>query len=230
MSVPDNIDIDREAALFPYFLTLTCQTGFSLPQCEAVVLFHRTAYFVNVILVSEFHDSGEIHYHSLADVRTKQTAKVTSKIERFYAANDIPFVKGVSINVKRATDKVGLLHYLCKDLEEGVLPLVLKGWSWSFIQQQVRDNIKKLPFRMLLKDTYFVTKKNGTEIILRYMSAHKMSCVSKECFYDVVHAMIRDKYRFSSAAIRWCYVEVCVMQGSGNALRSLLDNELFSLS
>lgn len=230
MAAVNNIDIDRESGLFPYFLTLTCKDGFSDAQCDAVIAFHKTDYFVNVLLVSELHESGETHFHSLADIKTKQTAKVTSKLERFYTANDIPYTKGVTIKVKRATDKIGLLHYLTKDFEDDDTPLVLKGWTWTFIQQQVRDNIKKLPFRMLLKDTYFVTKKNGTEIILRYMKAHKMSCHSKEHFKDVVHAMVRDKYRFSAASIKWCYAEVCTMQGSGHALDSLIEHELFMLT
>lgn len=223
------LDPTRESTLDSYFATLTCSGGFSDDQASAIEVFHRTDYFVNVLLVSELHQTGELHFHSLFDCKTRAAGKVTQKFQRFYGSADIPFVSYVSVKIKSVTDKLGLFHYLTKDMLPDEKPLVLKGWIWTWIQEQCRDNIKRIPFKQLLRDCYFVNKKNGTEMILCYMKANKLRCQSKDDFKQIVHCMVRDRFRFSSSAIPWLYAEVSVMSDCGKPLASLLDNLLFHL-
>ncbi len=229
LSTVFHTDITCEEGYHAYAITLTCSPCFSGENCDDIVSFHKEDYFHNVLLINELHDSGETHFHALADIKCKQAAGVTRKYERFYKAHDIAYVKGISAKIKTCTDKVGWMHYLLKEFTDDDVPLVLKGWKWTWVQQLVRDSIKKMPHRMLLKDVYKVTKSNGTEIICKYMQVNSMRVANKEDFMDVICAMSREKYRFSSASIKWCFVEVLIQEGHSKGMRALLEHELFHL-
>lgn len=222
------LDQDGQADLNGYFVTLTHRNGFSDDQRESIIIFHGTDYFKNVMLVQEDHESGERHYHAIAEVKCKQTAGVTRKYQRFYEANELEVTPN-AIKVKRVSEKVGLFHYLTKDFEEGQKPLVLRGWRWTWIQEQVVSNLKKQPFKQLLKDCYFVNKKNGTDICLSYMKAHKIRVLGKEDYAELVCRMSEEKYRFVQSSHRYIYAEIMTSQKDRRAMRSMIANELFNM-
>ncbi len=223
------MDVTTETPLCSYMATLTTVDGFNSVQCQEVILFHRANYFVNCLLTDEEHANGSIHFHSLFDCSTKAAGKVTQKFERFYSAKNIPFCKGVSVCVKSVTDKIGAFIYLLKDQDPTQDPLVVRGWKMTFIQEAIRGHTKKIPFKVLLRDVYKVTKSNGTEIVLQYAKDNKMTIDDKQSFGGVVCAMVREKYRFASGSYKFIYTECMCMCGDDRPLRALLETELFNL-
>ncbi len=226
----DNLDNHTEHGLSLFMVTLTSSEGFTDDQCIAVVAYHQLDPFVNCLLVKELHQSGLPHFHAVVDIKLQKANGLTLRYERLYKKLSIPLTKCISIRVKRCVDKIGAFHYLMKELSDTDDPLVLKGWERTWIQDEIRNGLKHMPYKVLLRGTYRVTKSNGTDICLKYADLHNMSILGKDDFADLIAAMVRDKYRFASASLKVIYVELLCELGRPGPLHSLVANEIFNLT
>lgn len=222
-------DLSTEKGLTSYMVTLTHSGGFTSDQCDAIIAYHETDFFKNIVLVSELHQSGETHFHGVMDVKAKQASTLTKRYQRFYAANDLQWNVKVSVKVKTVTDKLGALYYCMKELTDEDEPLVLKGWKRTWLQEQFRAGIKHVPYKQLLKDCYFVNKRNGCEIVILFAERHNMVIFNKESYGEVVAAMAKDKYRFAASSHRHIYTELRAMTGDRHAIMSLVSGDLFNI-
>ncbi len=209
---------------FPYFATLTQTDGFSDADCVKVADWCRNK-SEECLLVKEDHMSGKKHLHFLATLTCKQTVQVTRMLKRLYATNGWPCSAGVSIVVKKATDKIGLFHYLTKDLN-GSPPLLIIKWRMTWIQEQCKANLKKVPLKMLSKDGYIVGMKTASELICQYATRTGMPLSGKPSYIQVVMAMQAESYKFHNCKHKQLYCQVMSVCGNHNAMRSFLEGEL----
>lgn len=221
------MDMDAARKAFPYTVALTCRDGMSDEHVDLFVTWHQhDPYFHQCLLVKEISDAGLPHLHALIDVLVKQTGGVTRKYERFYKQNHIPFEKGVSICVKRQTDRHGAVHYLIKDFAEtGSDFLVKRAWKETWLQKIMKD-LKRVPHWVLEKNQLMITKKNGVVRCLQFAKAHNMKLVGRMCFIDLCVAMCRDDYIFSNCSPEWLYCEVMLRMGYDAPFRSMWGNKL----
>lgn len=224
------MDMDAAEDAYPYTVTLTCQDGFDAPHVEAIIHWHKTdPYFVQCLLSSELHMSGELHFHGLIDVYCKQTAGVTRRYERFYKNKSIPFQKGISIKVKRQTDRHGAVHYLSKEMDPEDDYLVCRGWKETWLAA-IKKDLKHITHKQTEKDYFVLTKKNAVPRAMQFARAHNIRLVSQQCFVDLCVAMGRDKYLFDNVNSKWMYCTVMLLNGHEGPFRSMWENDLHFLS
>ncbi len=224
------MDMDAAAKAYPYTLTLTCKDGFTSEQCDKIVHWHQTDdYFVQCLLSSELHASGELHFHGLIDVYVASTGNVTRKYERFYKNNDIPFEKGISVCIKSQTDRHGAVHYLSKDMDAEDDYLVCRGWKETWLAA-IKKDLKHVSHKQVQKGYLVLTKKNAVPRALQFAKAHNITLCTQHCFVDLCCAMARDLYLFDNVSPKWMYAQCMLISGHDAAFRSLWENELHFLA
>ncbi len=208
-----------------YFVTLTAADNL-LEHEDAIVQWHRT-HSEKTLLVPELHADGRTHYHSIIHTMDKTTNQVTRKLLTLYQRLNIPVVKGVSIIVKASSDAIGLLHYVTKDLQGD--PLLITGWTMSWIKETCKANLKNIPYRMLTKNKYTLQHRSSVELVVQYAYRSGYPLTGKASFIQVVTAMQADGYQFSGIKPTWLYAEVMAVCGYAGAARSLWDLALMGL-
>jgi len=223
------MDPSPQINTYSYFVTLTSSDGFSSVQEGQIVSWHRS-HSEKCLLVSELHDSGKTHYHSLLTCRApKMPAAVTRNLDRLFAAMDIEPVTGVSIVTKKVTDFVGILHYLTKDLPQGAKPLLCIGWAYSWIKQQCIDGIKHIPRSMLRKDKYMVQSSSSVQLIVQYARAAGYPLTGKASFIAVATEMQSKGFQFEKIKPKWLYAQVMAVCGHLQLARRVWEDALFGL-
>ncbi len=212
------------APMFPYAITLTCSKGF-----DPADLTQLKKYFKQVtdstLLVSEEHASGHVHVHAATMQKQKTTNEVTRLFERFYAnVLDIVPTIGVSIVVKKVSDKIGWFHYLLKD-QQGP-PLMCHGWKLTWIQEQCISNLKKIPKRILLKDVHALDNRVAVPTILEYAKRTNNPLTGKTAFASVVAEMMAKGYAFHKCRLKMLYVHVMAHTGDMRPAMSFIMGEL----
>lgn len=167
---------------------------------------------------------GIIHYHSVFQSLAKTTSKTREKLERLLKNIHVPYERMITVKVKKCTDLIGWFHYLTKDATSK--RLYIKGWEMSWIKQQCLDNVKKIPFKVLLKGKRFVTKKGATALIIAYSAAKAYPITGKHSFMQVVCMMAQEGYEFQSVNMRYCFSQALAVNGNTRAMMSLLESEL----
>lgn len=217
------LDHHSSDSLFSYFITLTsnvCLSDFE----PAIVLWHRRG--DKVLLVGEDHLSGKKHYHSLITVASPKTANaLTKNLVRFYEKESIPLQKGVSIKVKRVSNQVGMFHYLTKDLNDSP-PVLIIGWTMSWIKEQCLENLKLIPHKMLTKGVVMLTKRNAVGYFLKYREAKGAVVDSKLSFCQLVAEMMTDGYQFDGVQTKYLFSQVMARQGEQRFAISMLMGDL----
>lgn len=217
------MDPSPQLNTFLYWITLTSSQGFCDAQEDQVVQWHRRN-SEKVFLVSEFHESGEKHFHSvLACFKPKIAGKVTEKLVRLYRSMEIDVVTGVTIKVKRVNDFVGILHYLCKDLVGD--PLLLIGWRMSWIKAQCLANVKKMPHKVLLKNKKLVTVRTAVDLVVQFASAGGYPLTGVDSFATVTGAMVVDGFRFGNVRLKPVFCQVMAVVGSPSYWREHVNLE-----
>ncbi len=168
---------------------------------------------------------GKRHLHVLLSSTQKKTGNVTRALENLFTTHDIPWAKNVTIDVRRSVEPIGHFHYLTNESKGGT-QVMIKGWTLTWIQQQCRDNLKKLPRKLLRKDVYVVNNIDGPKLIIDYADCHAMPLTDKFSFIEVVRRMAGDKYRFHTCKKKDLFVDVLAVCGETRYARSLWENEL----
>lgn len=204
------------------FTATTVSPGFDDDQVASIANWARLQ-SDSCYLVEETTNTR--HLHGVFRVTQKSTNQVTRKFKTLYSTLDLPWVEHVSVKVKKTTELVGWFHYLRKS-QGNRKPLVLTGWSATWITEQCAANVKKIPKKLLLKGDYQVNSKTGTAIVIEYGSVHNLPLCDKFSFADVLTAMAADKYTFDTVRIKWLFCQVMARCGHPRFMKLMVLGEL----
>ncbi len=212
---------------YEYFVTISPQREFLREERETLCAWHSK--FDSVLLVAEDRPSdGVEHYHSIIQSTVKATTSITKQLARLFEKEQWPYTKGVTVQVKKVSDRIGLFHYLTKDMGDKP-PLGIKGWKMTWIKQQCVENVKKIPHKMLNRGGYTVNNKIGPNLVITYAKARSLPLTGKLSFSTILCEMAAAGYQFSGVKLKFLYAETMALTGSKQAFASLLENELHFL-
>ncbi len=210
-----------------YCATCTCSAGFTPDQLTLLAEMHRQRYD-KALCVHEPHEDGRRHFHSVFECRVKNPQSVLRMFERFYVnILHIQPVKGVSIVVKKTSDLIGAFHYLIDPSKNGVR-LATFGWSDNWIRRQVRENLKKMPYKLLKRDDYTILMATGTNLIIEYAKRSGLPLSGKWTFRRVLQEMAGHGYSFHKVKIAILYCQVSARLGNLIPMGAWIDMELFN--
>lgn len=210
---------------YAFSLTVSPKDDFSEDHRRLLVEWHHR--HSQAYLVSEPRPmSGVEHYHSLFTSKSKLANTYSRQLTRYFEKHSIPYARK-TIVITSAPEPLGLFSYFAKDLNGR--QLYLHGWQKTWIDQQVKLLVKKMPHAVLNADVYIVNPKIATGIIIRYAEANNHSLSCKEGFKRCIACMAADKYQFDS--IRWkpVYSQVSARMGRPEVMMEMLSDELFNL-
>ncbi len=207
-----------------YKITLTASGGLSKDNLEEI----KTYFTPNphVYLTVEYGESGSnCHVEGIVEYASDKTSNVTRRIKTLYSKMEIDVVFN-TIKVCRATHLVGALIYASKELEKQGELLLLQGWTQSWIDQQVKENVKSIPYKMLKKQGTRVTQNAGGALMYEYAIANNMVVTSRQDYIEVVKLMGCEGYLFGSTRHKGIFQDVCALFGDGSAASAVADAEL----
>ncbi len=212
----------------PYYtITLTTSGGFSDNQIEIFIKAFDT--LKHAYVVNEFGSTDQFsHIQGLVEYDTSKTSNVTYRIQRLYKSANLD-VTPRSIRVKRATDYVGALIYSRKELdysETKAKVIVIVGWSSSWIDEQVKNNVSKIPHKMLKKKLHRVYASTGGVLMYEWCVANNRIITSKFDYLNIVKAMAKEHYAFGLIRHKCIYQDVMASFGEGLAAYQIADSEL----
>lgn len=180
----------------------------------------------SALVVEERGANGKLHLHATTQQKQKSTNQCTRMMKSCYEQLRIPWTDRVSCRIKKTTDQIGSFHYLTKDLIEGQEPILIFGWEMTWIQEQCRDNLKKIPHKMVRGDDYVVNMVIAPNLLCSYAKRSGICMAGKEGFKEVVCRMASEGYQFHNVKWRILYCEIMARCGDTKPMRSLIDNEL----
>ncbi len=211
-------------------ITLTTSGGFTTKQVdEFEKVFDRLNH---VYVVVEYGESGgNRHLEGIIERDTIKTYNVTTWIKRQYALLDID-VSYNSIRVKAATDRIGAIIYASKELkklhtESEVISL--RGWTQTWIDKQIKDNVSKISFKELKKRGTKMTKGTGGALMYEWCIANNRQVLNKGDYIEVVKTMGDQGFMFGCVRHVGIYQDVCCLFGDGTAASDVAMNELHFL-
>lgn len=211
--------------MFGYSYTLTTNRDFTSQEIVSLAQwFAKTC--DSCLLVEERGGSGQLHLHAGTQQKQKTTGEVTRRLTKVYADLQIPFTKGVSIKVRKTTDQIGWFHYLTKDMQPDQVPVLIFGWQMTWIQQQCKDNLKKIPHKMVRGDDYVLNMVVAPNLMIAYAKRVGLPIHGKECFKQIVCQMAEEGYQMHNLKFRILYAQILARSGDYRPLKSLLDSEL----
>lgn len=171
-----------------YFtITLTKRNGFEISEVQALIELIQ-AKCENAYLAEEFGDGGNRHVQGVLSLSFKRTDAVHSWLDRMYGCVGLESTTR-SVCVKKCTNLCGALIYTEKEISSGGRLLLIKGWKSSWIDQQVKNNVKDIPYKMLKKKKTILGLSTAAAVIHEYGLAHNMHVDSKESFVLILKAM-----------------------------------------
>ncbi len=209
-------------------VTLTTSGGFSIPQLEVI-----KEYFVNtcshVYISVEYGQSGShCHLEGVVEFDTEKTSNITVRIKSLYKRLTLEWTPH-SVKVKKVTHLIGAIIYASKELKDKGELLSIKGWKQSWIDLQIKENIKSIPFKVLKSKNPHLTQSTGGRLMYEYATAHNMRVFSKEDYFEVSKKMAADGYLFGSIRHKGIYQDVCSCFGDGSAVEAVARSELMFL-
>ncbi len=182
-----------------------------------------------VLLVTEgwdFNAEERPHYHGVGSFKTNNASNITRMLKKLYDKFEVPWQKNISIRVRKVTDLIGSWHYCLKDTSDGNPPLLVMGWRMSFIKEQCRANVGKIPYKVLMKNKHCLSTKTATATVMAYAKASAHVLSGKESFASVICQMAQDGYQFENVKIKWLYTQCMSLTGDSGPMRSLIMGEL----
>ncbi len=220
------IDPHPPPEMFKYALTLTDGAGLLVHE-DAIIQWHKRK-SDKTLLVSELHQDGRTHYHSIIYCKSKQACAVTRMLKTLYKDMGLEWTFN-SVVVKRVTDEVGMYHYLCKDIPPGGVPVYIHGWLYSWIKSECVANVKNIPRKLLTKDNRKVLDSEASRVVIAWAKAAGHPLTGKLSFVDVIHLMRKEGYQFSGTKFKWLYGDVMAMTGNDDLSKAQLMDALFGL-
>ena len=214
--------------MFGYAITLGTSRDFLAEEIVSIAQ-HFARNCDACLLVEERGASGKLHLHASTKQKQKTANLVTLALTRLYEKLKIPCQKGVAIKVKKTTDEIGWFHYLTKDMEDGQQPVLIFGWEMTWIQDQCRDNLKKIPHKMMKGNDYTLNMAIATNVVLQYAKRTGIPLSGKDGFKTCICRMAEEGYLFHSVKFKVLYAQVLARTGDTRPMQSLLDLELCGL-
>lgn len=212
------------STMYGYFYTLTTNRDFLPDEIVSIAQWFAKS-CESCLLVEERGHNGKLHLHATTTQKQKTAGEITRRMQKLYEHLNIPFQIKISVRIKRTTDQIGSFHYLTKDLGDKV-PVLLFGWKMTWIQQQCRDNVKKIPHKLIKGEDYVVNMVIAPNLLMEYARRSGIPLTGKEGFKEVVARMMGEGYQFQNVKWKILYVQLMARCGDTRPLRSMLDNEL----
>ncbi len=212
----------------PYYtITLTTSGGFSESHIE--ILTESFNKLNHAYVVNEFGSSEQFsHIQGLVEYDSVKTSNVTLRFQRLYKSLKLE-VSPRSIRVKKATDYVGALIYSHKELDNSDTKaklLVCRGWTSSWIDEQVKNNVSKIPHKMLKKKLHRICSNTGGALMYEWCIANNRIVTSKFDYLNIVKEMAKEHYAFGLIRHKCIYQDVMSSFGDGSAAYQIADSEL----
>ncbi len=222
------VDLAPSCSLHHFAITFTSPIGFTPDQENRIVFWHKS-HSESAYVVSELHESGLTHYHSvIACVTPSAAGKVTQNLSRLYAQLGLEHKAGLTTLVKKVSDLLGWFAYMRKHQKDRK-PLLLVGWKASWIKQQCIDRVKTLKNTHFTKGKFIVSKITACDVILKYAQAAGVPLTSKDCYFRLIPEMIRQGYRFIGLRHANIYGHIAAMLGDDRPMISVLELELLAI-
>lgn len=210
-----------------YKITLTTTGGFTEEQVQGFEQYFDE--LKHAFVTNEFGASGgNSHIEGVIERDTVKTNNVTIWIKSLYKKLNIEVFPN-SIRVKSVTHLVGAIIYTNKeiaDAKENAEVICLKGWTQSWIDKTVKDNVKNISFKELKTKGTRITQGTGGALMFEWCKANNMRVLCKRNYLDVVKAMAKEGYMFGSSRHVGLYQDVCALFGEGNAACDAAENAL----
>jgi len=207
-----------------YKITLTSSGGLDDSHIGVLVEYFkqcRHAYIVNELGSA----GGNSHLEGIVEFDTVKTSNVTERIKIVYKKIGIE-VGEYTIKVKQATHLVGALIYASKELRSGGKIVLLKGWEASWIDKQVKENVKNIPHSMLKRKGVRVNKGTGAALIYEWCVANNSAVKKKYDYVEVVRTMAGEGFLFGNTRHLGLYPDVCALFGCGKATSMCAESDL----
>jgi len=209
-----------------YKVTLTASGGLSVAHIDEIrnyILDNcNHAYIVN-----EFGDSGlNSHLEGVVEFTTNTTSNVTDRFVRLFETLKIEVVKNITIKVRRATNIAGALIYASKELHDKGNLVLLKGWESTWIDKQLKENVKNIPYSILKKKGIRVSQTYGPALIQEWCLANNMQIIYKNDYLEVIDRMGDEGYMFGTCRHLGLFQDVCSLFHVGRAARNSAESEL----
>lgn len=209
-----------------YKITLTASGGLSSAQVETIKEYVKVE-CKHAYIVNEFGESKmNSHLEGVVEFDSEVTSNITGRFRRLYDSMDIEVVPRITISIKRATHLVGCLIYASKELLKKGNVILLKGWEQSWIDRQIKENVKSIPHSMLTKKGVRVTQGTGPALIHEWCLANNMQVIYKKDYFSVTERMGADGYMFGKCRHVGLYQDVVSLFGSGRAVLKVAESEL----
>lgn len=209
-----------------YFkITLTTSGGLTSEQCQSFAQYFKKE-CDHCYLVIEQGDSGtNRHVEGVIDIDTVKTNNVTTRIKTLYRKLHLE-VTDYSIRVKKATHLIGALIYASKELKTHGTKLMLKGWEQTWIDKQVKENVKHIPHSILKKKGTRLTQSTGAAVMHEFAVANNMTVTCKDDFLYLGKAMGNEGYLFGSCRPKGLYMDLMALFDSGQGVFDVWEQEL----
>lgn len=207
-----------------YKITLTTSCGLGMGQIAQIKAYFEQCR--HVFLVNEFGESRQnSHCEGLVEFDTEHTGNVTNRCQHLYRLMDLE-VSPHSIRVKKITHLIGAIIYTNKELEGIGELILLKGWTQTWIDKTVKENVKSIPYKILTKKGTRLTQNTGGALIHEWCLANNCRIHSKLDLVEVVRKMGDEGYLFGSLRPKGILADVCALFGDGRAAAEFFENEL----
>lgn len=208
-----------------YKITLTASGGLTEDQIEQIKHYFETC--DHVFLINEFGQSGSnSHVEGVVEFDTKKTWNVTQRVKTLYEQMGIEIIPRITFKVKAVTHLIGAIIYAQKELEDKGKIVLLKGWTSTWIDKQVKDNVKDIPHKMLKKKGTRVTQGTGPALLFEWCKANNQTIRYKQDYLAVIRSMADEGYMFGMIRHIGLYPDVCALFGDGIATVNVAESEL----
>lgn len=207
-----------------YKITLTSSGGLTKPDIAKIRAYFKQCR--HVFLVNEFGESLQnSHCEGIVEFETEHTANVTARCHSLYSQMGVE-VSDYSIRVRKITHLVGQIIYTKKELSGIGELILLQGWSQTWIDKTVKENVKNIPHKMLTKKGTRLTQNTGGALIHEWCLANNCRVTNKADLEEVVRLMADEGFLFGSIRPKGIFADVCAHFGDGRAAASLFHSDL----
>ncbi len=123
----------------------------------------------------------------------------------------------------------GAISYGSKELADKGSLLLLRGWNQTWIDKQVKDNVKKVKYNKLCSKGTRLTALAGAAVMHEWCVANNHVVTNKLDMIEVVRLMANDSYLFGNVKFKSLYCDLCALFGDGHAAESCCEEALHFL-
>ncbi len=201
-----------------YKVTLTTSGGLVQANLDEIKNYFSTN--EHAYLCVEYGEAGgNCHVEGVIDYDTSKTSNVTRRMKSLYSRMELEFTPN-SVRVRKVTHMSGAISYGSKELHEKGSLLLLRGWKQTWIDKQVKDNVKKMRYDKLCSKGTRLTSLSGAAVMHEWCLANNRVVNGKTDMCEVVRLMGDEKYLFGNVKFKSLYFDLCALFSDGHAAES----------